>query len=148
MILNQEPSLNKISPMVPRAIAAACSGALWEKFTFFSAVELLMKKRCFEREQENSASSTTPLPPLLLKRNKSLRLGLIHHPGRSPHSGAFALSRARRVVKLSSMLPKWVNVYLQLTGAGSGPKCAEDSPISQTAFRAPFPGETMLSSGG
>lgn len=91
-----------------------------------------MKKRCCQKERELSAaaSSTTPLPPLLLKRNKSLCLCLIHHPRPSTHSRAFALSRVRRVVKLSSLLPKWVNVYLQLAGAGSNAGYAEYSPIA------------------
>lgn len=90
-----------------------------------------MEKRCSQKGQlGTAASSTTPLPPLLLKGNKSLCLCLIHHPRPSTHSRAFALSRVRRVAKLSSLLPKWVNVYLQLAGAGSNAGYAEYSPIA------------------
>lgn len=85
------------------------------------------RKRCFLRTTSRTgqvsavASSTTLLPPLLLNSLASVsfitRLSLLSAAG-------------RLVVKLSSPVPKWVNVYLQLAGAGSSPKYAEDSAMS------------------
>lgn len=133
----------------------ASSGSLWEisgrKDVFKSYKKKKTSQHC---GLFHDSSSSCPL--------KSLRLRLIHHPRLSPHSRVFALSRERRVVKLSFLLPKWVSVYLQLAGAGCSPKYAEDSPMSvctgeitasllyaediQTAFTAPFPSETVLCS--
>lgn len=136
----------------------ASSGALWE---------ISGRKGIFKSYKTNKTSQHCRLfhNSSFSSFLKSLRFCLIHHPRHSPHSRAFALSRERCVVKLSSLLPKWVSIFLQLAGAGSSHKYAEDSPMSvctgeiifrsasllsaeeiQTAFNTAFPSETVLCS--
>lgn len=99
------------------------------------------KSWCFQNVQkEQIKSAQQPLPRLLFLLFSDISSPPSHSSPKTPSSfQCFALSRERRVVKLSSLLPKWVSVYLQLAGAGFSPKYAEHSPMSA------FAGQIMAS---
>lgn len=108
----------------------------------FSAVKKLIKKICFQGLLKSCEKNKgtwpekailffapfpflTPIFPLFSRGKKINRWAfrVFHNPWLASHSQSLcAAFQLRRVIKLSSLQFKWVNIYLQLAGAVFSPR--------------------------